>query len=216
MQCGLPLQRRRVSAWSRYPGGARPLLPSAAHRPPLWWVWWGPWALLFPGQLLTSGQHCICYPARGMLTPGFTCFLWLWDRLWDRTFHVVTQTEGAHPIPPPPSTTLLQCSCNFQLWAPILCLWAFSAQERSDDQPLPRDPVGPCNHGPCSLLPFREEQEASIVTAVARSCCFFTRINIALWFSSPTSYELRCVPQSPSKTCGVLIPVPQEEGMIWK
>ena len=196
MQCGLPLQHRRVSAWNRYHSGARPLLPSAAHRPPLWQVWWGLWALLFPAPFLTSGQHCMCYLLWVTLTPGFYLLPVALGQAGDRTFHMVTQTEGAPPIPPPPTHTHT-ASAQPQFPALSACglCCGLSLLKREVLSTACPWPTGPCNHGPCSLLPFREEPEASVFTAVARSCCFFTRINVALWLSSPTSYELRCVPQ---------------------
>ena len=81
----------------------------------------------------------MCYLLWVTLTPGFYLLPVALGQAGDRTFHMVTQTEGAPPIPPPPPThthcfsaaTISSSEC---LWA---LLWAFSAQERSAEHRLP-------------------------------------------------------------------------------
>ena len=215
MQCGLPLQHRRVSAWNRYHSGARPLLPSAAHRPPLWQVWWGLWALLFPAPFLTSGQHCMCYLLWVTLTPGFYLLPVALGQAGDRTFHMVTQTEGAPPIPPPPTHThtLLQRSHNFQLWVPVGFAVGFLCSREKCWAPPAPDPQGlvimapaPSFHLGRNLRPLSSQLLPEAVASLLELTLPFDFLLLLLmnWGVSP------------KKTCGVLIPVPQEEGLIWK
>ena len=119
----------------------------------------------------------------------------------------------SHTTPPPHTHTLLQRSHNFQLWVPVGFAVGFLCSREKCWAPPAPDPQGlvimapaPSFHLGRNLRPLSSQLLPEAVASLLELTLPFDFLLLLLmnWGVSP------------KKTCGVLIPVPQEEGLIWK
>lgn len=128
MQCGLPLQHRRVSAWSRYHGGTRPLLPVCCTQAT---AVTGVMGLAVSWSVSHQWTALLVLPALGNVDS------WFLPASCDFGTGRFIRSHGLRvPLPyhpPPPHTHCFSAATVPSSEHLILCLWAFSAQERSAD-----------------------------------------------------------------------------------